>query len=82
MIPYFQKIDLAIPFLTDKRCHEFSPLESTKIYEKQITRHSNAAYDPSPVLSAIQQLTLDVDYESEEFEKSALQYYKEVGSVF
>ena len=36
------------------------------------------AYDPSPVLSAIQQLTLDVDYESEEFEKSALQYYKEV----
>ena len=29
------------------------------------------------VLSAIQRLTLDVDYESEEFERSALMYYKE-----
>ena len=63
--------------LTDKRCHEFSPLETTKIYDKQISRHTHVPYDPSQVLSAIQQLTLDVDYESEEFEKSALSYYKE-----
>ena len=64
--------------ITDKKCHEFSPLENTKVYDKQISRHTQTAYDPSPVLSAIQQLTLDVDYESEEFEKSALQFYKEV----
>ena len=40
----------------DKKCHEFSPLEVSKVYDKQISRHTNVPYDPSQVLSAIQQV--------------------------
>jgi len=63
--------------ITDKRCHEFSPLEASNIYNKSIARQTSTPYDPTHVMAAVQQLTLDVDYDSEEFMRSVLQFYEE-----